>query len=95
MIILHDGSAARDMERAGVLDMNDDNTETEPRTKCHDINLSPHTSRCRCARNAPHTANQVIHTQSTNDTAKDTRMIAFQRHETGLEEVKMIARHRS
>jgi len=61
----------------------------------HDINLSPHTNRCRWARNAPQIANHVIHTHSTNETAKSSRMITFQRQETGLEAVNMIARQRS
>jgi hypothetical protein len=61
----------------------------------HDMSLSPHTRRWRCARQAPQIVIHVIQTQKTNETAKRRRTTTFQRSDTGLEDVKMIARHRS
>jgi len=63
--------------------------------KVQDISFSPQTSRCLWARYAPAVAIQNSQKQIINNMMKRIRIIAFQRHETGLVEVKMIRRHRS
>ena len=55
---------------------------------------SPQGSRCRYVRYVPLSKCQKSHPQKSSETKSERRSAAFHRHDTGLEDEKIVARHR-
>src|SRR5947209_2611461 len=61
----------------------------------YDGSRSPQTRRWRCARVAPSRATEIIHATTIKAIAKNMRIEARNRQETGPRDVKMASYHRS